>query len=193
MDEPAFLEEVRSSNPSRLRAALGASASADFSDVTFDILAGLMRDTSVQVREAAIACAGACPDTRAIPYLIAIAGGDEDESLRAFAIRCLEDHSDPSILTFYTQQIRGQCLSLASRQAMAHQLGSYDSDEAIDALLLLAKQDDHYVLQQYIAESLARLNRLRLRDYWMTVASTSEDPIVQQIADNSLHQIRYCL
>ena len=157
----------------------------------FDQLIVLLKSRDADVRHKALSRLGDVADTRAIPYLIFVAGHDEDSKIREFAVLLLADYHDPSIADFYFSKVNDPRLSLGEMQQIAQQLSHYDQEQSINALLSLSGRDDHYVLQQFIAESLYVLNRPRLHKYWLDLASASIDPFVQNIADRALEQLRY--
>jgi HEAT repeat protein len=152
------------------------------------ILGRGLDDPDVKIRVAAACNLGDLGDPRALPWLIAAVNEEESEEVRGEAIAALANFSSREVLECLAAVVRRQKQSRRPRQEVAKQLGNYDTEEAVNALIVLLSDEDVFV-REYAAESLFRLNRPRLGEVWRQAGEDlSED--VRHIAAKALAALK---
>jgi len=129
------------------------------------ILERSLHDPNIDIRVAAACNLGGLGDARAIPLLIGSARADESEEVRGEALAALASFCNAEVLECLTAEVRREKKSRRPRQEVAKQLARYDAEQAVDALIVLLRDED-VLVREYAAESLSRLNRPRLDGIW---------------------------
>jgi HEAT repeat protein len=123
----------------------------------FDLLAAALTDADAEVRASAACNLAQIPDSRVVPLLIRLVDTDSSEQVQAEALASLGEYHHPHILACLLRQVYGPRRPRRMRQEVAKQLGRYGTEEALQALQVLRKDDDAFV-RDYAAESLAQLD-----------------------------------
>jgi HEAT repeat protein len=149
-----------------------------------EIINPFLEDENIRVRVAAAFNLGRLADNQVIPYFIKKVLGDDDDDVRTEALAALDNYRDSEILKCLIAEVYRPKVSRTPRQEIAKQLRHYDTEEAVDALIILLHDEDVFVRDD-TAESLLQLNRPRLVDVWKkALDDLSED--VRNIAITAL-------
>ncbi len=152
-----------------------------------DLLIKSLSDPEAQIRVEAACNLGDLDDPEAIPHLVRASSEDPSEDVRGEALAALSNYHNLEVLKRLVSEVYRPKLSRRPRQEVAKQLGRYDANEAVDALVRLLEDEDVFV-REYAAESLFRLNRPRLADVWRHAAKDrSED--VREVATKALQSL----
>lgn len=146
-------------------------------------------DEDSSVRESAAFNLGEIRDDQAIAHLIKAFKEDEDEEVRFYALRALREYQSPEILRCLVEEAYYGEASRSLREEVAHQLGKYNEDEALQALISLLRTDDTHVIIATV-DSLQKLNRPRLGRIWETILQEYFHPYICQIAAESLSELK---
>jgi HEAT repeat protein len=182
------LQDLKRSNSQIREAALDKIGEMK-PDHAVALLAPFLLDTDEGVRETAACNLGFIHEDAAIPYLIKTVKEDSSEKVRAEALFSLAEYRSPEILACLIEEVQRERRSRPPRQQVAQQLRYYDTEAAVDALVILLQDEDVFV-RDHAAESLFELNRPRLCDVWeVALKDRSED--VQVIAKKALSDLGY--
>lgn len=146
-------------------------------------------DEDASVRESAAFNLGDIRDDQAIAHLIKVFKEDEDEEVRFYALRALRAYRSPEILRCLVEEAYYGQASRSLREEVAHQLGKYNEDEALQALISLLRTDDTHVIIATV-DSLQNLNRPRLGSIWETILQEYFHPYICKIAAKSLSELK---
>jgi hypothetical protein len=135
---------------------------------SFSILRPLLEDANSNVRLAAVDALDEVNDPRAVPILLHAAAADSSHDVREASLHELRKYRSDEILRLLLSEANRHHSSRRPRQIIAEQLKEYNAEEAVDALLELARDEDVYVQERAI-ESLFRLNRARLGNFWTSI------------------------
>ena len=147
-----------------------------------------LSDESVQVRETAACNLGEIQNQEAIPHLIKIAREDADQKVRFYALNALSAYSSLEILDCLVDEVYRGELSIMAKQTVAEQLGHYESQKAIDALVALLQDDDPYVLVPTV-DALLKLNSPQLRPIWQNIVLNYDHSHLAKVALQALAQL----
>ncbi len=117
-------------------------------------------------------------------YLINLVREDSQEQVRADALAALAEYRDSEIMNCLIDEVYREKRSRRPRQEVARQLKYYNTEEAINALIVLLEDDDVYVRIPAV-DSLLELNRQTLREVWVKVLE-DENYYVADIAKKAL-------
>jgi HEAT repeat protein len=184
----SILKELQDPNPSARIKALDTIGTMKPSNA-IDIITPYLSDNHIRVRVASVWNLGDIRDINAIPYIIKAAKEDPSEEVRGVALAALENYQNLEVLNCLLAEVYREKLSRRPRQEVAKQLGKYDSDEAVNALIILLEDDDVFVRDD-AAESLLQLNRPRLVIVWKRALKDLSDD-VRNIAIQALTDLGY--
>jgi len=131
---------------------------------------------------------GEINNQKAISHLIQTVGQDANEWVRYHALESLSEYHTPEILACLLDEMHKGSDSRKIRLAVAQQIGLYDTEDAVDALVALLQVDDDYVLTT-AAGSLLKLNRPRVRPIWQDLLLTAFHPYLCQTAAQALAEL----
>lgn len=181
---PILLTKLQDPDPEVREFALDEIGTLNPSNA-LEIICPFLSDEEAEVRASAACNLGEIQNEKAVPHLIRVARQDTDQEVRFQALSALESYHTPEIFNYLIHEAyHGQELRML-RQTVAHQLGDYDHEEAVDALLSLLQDDDPHVLIPTV-DSLFKLNRPRLKKVWQKVLLASFHPYLVQIAAQAL-------
>jgi HEAT repeat protein len=183
-----ILKELKDPNPQARIKALDTIGTRKPSNA-IDIITPYLLDEHIRVRVASVWSLGKIRDINAIPYIIKAAKEDPSEKVRGVAIAALENYQNPEVLNCLLAEVYREKCSRRPRQEVAKQLGNYDSDEAVNALIILLEDEDVFVRDD-AAESLLKLNRPRLVEVWKRALKDLSDD-VRNIAIKALTDLGY--
>lgn len=152
-----------------------------------ELIVPFLSDSDSEVRGTAAANLGIVGDSRAVSYLIEAVNSDPSEHVRSEALTSLAEFRGPNILDCLLHEVRREKRSRRPRQEVARQLGHYDTEESISALITLLQDDDVYV-RIPAADALYALNRSELRDVWLEALGDSSE-YVHEVATKALAEI----
>lgn len=184
----SILKELQDPNPSARIKALDTIGTMKPSNA-IDIITPYLSDNHIRVRVASVCNLGDIRDINAIPYIIKAAKEDPSEEVRGAALAALENYQNLEVLNCLLSEVYREKLSRRPRQEVAKQLGKYDSDEAVNALIILLEDEDVFVRDD-AAESLLQLNRPRLVEVWKRALKDLSDD-VRNIAIKALTDLGY--
>lgn len=104
------------------------------------IILPFLSDVEPEVRGTAACNLGEIKDNRAINYLINTATQDKDEDVRADALSALAEYRSPEILSCLISEVHREKLSRHPRQEVARQLKYYNTEETVDALIIITSR-----------------------------------------------------
>jgi|GEM_PF-2550357 len=113
----------------------------------------------------------------------------QQEKVRGEALAALENYREPEIVKCLVDEVYREKKSRRPRQEVAKQLKNYDSDEAVNALIILLEDEDVFVRDD-AAESLLQLNRPRLVEVWKQALNDLSGD-VRNIAVKALTDLGY--
>lgn len=148
----------------------------------------IRRHEDPSVRLALVDAIEEARDERFVPVLLDMAARDPSRRVKVEALDALGEYRSPEILLTLLNEAARPSHSRRVRQIVTEQLKSYDSEEAVDALLDLLEDDDAYVQQRAI-ESLYALNRHRLKPIWKLIARDWEGTSWEGIARQALEAL----
>ena len=179
-------EDLHNLDPNVRELVLDKIASLNLANA-LDLILPFIQDPDAGVRGTVACNLGLIHDDRTVPYLIELVEHDPSEEVRIEAIRSLSEYKSSEILNCLVAEVYREKRSRQPRQEAAKQLRHYDSEKAVDALVVLLQDPDVFV-RDHAAESLLCLNRYRLRSVWESVmADRSAD--VQETAIQALAQL----
>lgn len=181
-----ILEKLQSTDPATRERALDEISSLK-PDQAVDLIAPFLEDADPEVRGTAASNLGLIQDERAVPFLIRAVQTDSSEHVRAEALASLAEYGGSDVLECLIAEVKRPKKSRRPRQEVAKQLRRYDTEPAADALIALLDDPDVFV-RDYAAESLAELNRPRLRKVWQR-ALGDQSADVQEIAKAALAEL----
>lgn len=152
------------------------------------IIRPFLSDESAQVRETAACNLGEIQNEQAIPDLIKSAREDREEKVRFYALNALSAYASLDILDFLVHEVYQGELSIMAKQTVAEQLGHYESQKAIDALVVLLQDDDPYVLAP-TADALLKLNWPQLRPIWQNMVLNYDHAHLAHVALQALAEL----
>lgn len=186
-DLSKLMQQLQDPDPNVREAALDQLGTLKPENVLSFILP-LLTDPDAEVRETAACNLGEIQDERAIPALLHVAAHDPDEGVRYHALAALANYQHPTILPLLLAEVQREKRSRRPRQAVAAQLGRYDSDESIQALRTLLADPDPYVVIPAV-DSLVALNRPALAPLWRDIIATTYHPYICVVAAQALAQL----
>lgn len=145
-----------------------------------ELIVPFLSDTIAEVRETAACNLGEIQDERAIGHLIQSVRQEKHEKVRFYALNALSYYHSSAILDCLVEEVSRGELSLMSKQTVAEQLGNYESQKAIDALIMLLQNKDPYVLVPTV-DALFKLNQPRLQSIWRQILLTNNHPHLGQV------------
>jgi HEAT repeat protein len=182
-----LLDDLRDSNPDKRESALDAITSMHLENA-FSLILTLKDDPEQEVRSS-VACNLKYVNTpESVKYLITMADTDVSEMVRGEALASLSQYRSPEILDCLLRQAYRKKILRRPHQEVAKQLRYYDTEAAVDALMMLLKDEDVDV-RDFAAESLYRLNRSRLVDAWKE-ALKDKSQYVRRFARKALMQLK---
>ena len=146
-------------------------------------------DEDASVRESAAFNLGEIHDDQAIGHLIKVFKEEEDDEVRFYALRALREYRSPEILHCLVEEAYYGQASRSLREEVAHQLGKYNEDDALQALISLLRTDDTHVIIATV-DSLQNLNRPRLKSIWETILQEYFHPYICRIAAECLSELK---
>jgi len=179
----AIVQELKNLDPEIRELALDKIGTIKPSNA-LDIILPFLSDADPQVRGTAACNLGELRDSCAVPYLINVARVDPQEKVRADALLALAEYRSSEILDCLLDEVYREKGSRRPRQEVARQLRYYNTESAVDALIILLQDEDVYVRIAAV-DSLLKLNRPRLRKVWEK-AMDDESDYVTEIAGHAL-------
>ncbi len=152
------------------------------------VIRPFLSDESAQVRGTAACNLGEIQNEEAIPDLIKSAGEDSEEKVRFYALNALSAYASLDILDCLVYEVYQGDLSVMAKQTVAEQLGHYESQKAIDALVVLLQDDDPYVLAP-TADALLKLNSPQLRAIWQNMVLNYDHAHLAHVALQALAEL----
>ncbi|MGB0385250.1 MAG: HEAT repeat domain-containing protein [Ardenticatenaceae bacterium] len=184
-----ILKNLHSRDPNVRESALDEVGTLN-PENALEIILPFLSDPDPEVRSTAACNLGEIDNQKAIPHLIETVRQDDNEWVRYHALESLSEYHSPQILSSLLDEVYHGSSSRKTRVALATQLGQYDSEEAVDALLTLLQVDDSYVLTT-AAGSLFKLNRPRVRNVWQDLLLTAFHPYLCQTATQALAELEH--
>ena len=179
-----ILTQLQDSDPEIREAALDEIGTLNPPNA-LELIEPFLSDKSAQVRATAACNLGDIQNQEAIVYLISAARQDDDAEVRFQALSALAEYHRVDILNALIDEVfHGEPLRM-TRQAVASQLGNYDDEKAIDALITLLQDNDSHVLIP-VVDSLFKLNRPRLKAVWQELLCSSFHPYLVSVAAQAL-------
>ena len=179
----AIVQELKNLDPEIRELALDKIGTIKPSNA-LDIILPFLSDADPEVRGTAACNLGEVSDSRAVPYLINVARVDSQEKVRADALLALAEYRSSEILDCLLDEVYREKRSRRPRQEVARQLRYYNTESAVDALIILLQDEDVYVRIAAV-DSLLKLNRPRLRKVWEKAMDDQSD-YVTEIACHAL-------
>ncbi|BAZ15724.1 peptidase C14 caspase catalytic subunit p20 [Calothrix sp. NIES-4071] len=187
-DIKTILDALNDSNPHARIQALDTIGTMKPTNA-IEIIIPYLSDENARVRVAAVWNLGDIKDVNAVPYIITAAKEDASEEVRGVAIAALENYHSHDILICLVEEVHREKLSRRPRQEVAKQLQNYNSELAVDALIILLEDEDVFVRDE-AAQSLLKLNRSTLIEVWKKALKDVSDD-VRNIAIQALSDLGY--
>ena len=183
-----ILKRLHSPDPNIRESALDQIGTLN-PENALEIIVPFLSDPDPEVRSTAACNLGEINNQKAIGHLIQTVRQDANEWVRYHALESLSEYHSPEILACLLDEMYKGSDSRKIRLAVAQQLGQYDTEEALDALVALLEVDDDYVLTT-TAGSLLKLNRPRVRPVWEDLLLTAFHPYLCQTAAQALAELQ---
>ena len=156
----------------------------------FDIVLSYALSSQAEVRKAGVRALGCINDNRSIAYLIKLSAEDSVKDIKDIAISSLSEYHSPEIEKYLIKAVYNQQLSTWEKEQIAEQLYFYNSDDSVDALIKLFK-DENDGVRTTALYSLYKLNRPRLQTFWKNaLAIFSDNSPENEIVMKALRQMR---
>lgn len=151
------------------------------------IVAELLQSPEPMVRACAISALEGRDDERLPPLLLRAAQHDPSVDVRHVALLALEDHVSGDALPCLLASVRDGA-PRPLRITAAKQLGSYDTEASLRALVDLVDDEDAYVAEGAI-ESLARLKRPEAHALYRAIARSWAGTMWAELAEGVLNEL----
>ncbi|WP_437798150.1 HEAT repeat domain-containing protein [Sorangium sp. So ce693] len=183
----AVLAGLKSQDPRARRLSARRFGTLRVSD-PFGVLSPLLECPDPGTRLAAVDALEDVIDERAIPILLEMAATDTSQDVREAALQELNKYRSEDIFRLLVSEAFRPHPSRRPRQIIAEQLKNYNSETSINTLLKLTQDPDVYVQERAI-ESLFKLNRPRLLEFWASVEHSWEGTYWGELARTALHRL----
>lgn len=178
------LQQLQSSNIEVREQALDTIGSINPKNA-LDIILPFLYNPDAEIRGTAAFNLGEIHNDEAVSHLINLIHQEKNDQVRSYALQALGEYHSDAILKLLVAHVQQGQYTRRYTSIVAEQLGNYDNERAIDALVALFESDDVYLFIS-AADALLKLNRPRLHDVWLKLLRYAYHPYLCNVALTAL-------